>query len=339
MNSFTIKSALAAALALAVGGTSSTEAQETKLIFATVSPAGNPFGSTVLIPWAKRIEEYSKGAIVIDVREGPTLANYGNIGDRVMNDVVQIGFSLQDAAGGIYPRSEVGGLPTLFNKSEDGSVAFWRLYKTGALDAEYGEIVPFALAPLGQVSPHMAKPMRAADDFAGLKLMVGGKVQGDVLTKLGGTPIAINWSDMYEALNRKTIDGVITGWSSVGGLKLDEVTSYHVDYPLGTSVGMIFMAKKKYASLPAAARQALDQNQGEAESRKIGNHFDAMAATVRNKVKADAKQTIVDLTPAQNAQWRQKIAPVLDEWAKNRPDGEKVLTTFRGLLAQVQSSH
>jgi TRAP-type transport system periplasmic protein len=337
MNSFTIKSALAATLALGLAG--SAGAQETKLIFATISPAGNAMNARVLIPWAKRVEEAGKGAVVMDIREGTVLANYGNILDRVMNDVVQVGFSLQDAIGGVYPRSEVGGLPGLFEKSSIGSTAFWRLYKTGVMDAEYGDVVPLAMSPLGQVIPHMAKPMASPDRLDGLKLMVGGKVQGEIVTRLGGTPLAILWSDIYEALNRQTIDGAITGWSSVRGLKLHEVTSYHVHYPLGTSVGMIFIGKKKYNGLPSQARMALDATAGEGESRKIGEYYDVEADSVRSTVAADPKQRIVTLNAAQSAAWKQKIDPFLNEWAATRPDGAKVLSTFRDKIAEVQASN
>jgi TRAP-type C4-dicarboxylate transport system substrate-binding protein len=63
-------------------------AAEERLIFATISPAGNAMNAKVLIPWAKRVEEAGKGAVAMDIRDGMVLANYGNILDRVMNDVV-----------------------------------------------------------------------------------------------------------------------------------------------------------------------------------------------------------------------------------------------------------
>src|SRR6476659_3407591 len=81
-----ITTAAALALALLTGPAGAEE----KLIFATISPAGNAMNAKVLIPWAKRVEEAGKGAVAVDIREGTVLANYGNILDRVMNDVVQV---------------------------------------------------------------------------------------------------------------------------------------------------------------------------------------------------------------------------------------------------------
>jgi TRAP-type C4-dicarboxylate transport system substrate-binding protein len=327
----------AVAAAIASWAAPAASAQEAKLIFATVSPAGNPLNARVFVPWAQRVNEQGKGVVQIDVREGTTLANFGNVYTRVVDDVVQVGWALQDAVGGKFVLSEVGGLPFLFDKSEHGSAAFWRLYRSGALGAEYAEVVPIMLAPLGQVLVHLAKPPKSVDDLGGVKLMVGGKVHSEIAKRLGGTPISVPWSELYESLQRGTIDGAVTGWSSVAGLKLHEVVTHHLDAPLGTSVGMIFMAKKRWDALPAAARAVLEANLGEVESRRIGTHFDGTAAAARAAAKASGKQTVLELTPEQAAAWQRKLAPVLDEWAKTRPRGDKVLADFRTLLARVKA--
>lgn len=327
----------AVAALLVANAAGSVRAEEAKLIFATVSPAGNPLNAKVFLPWAQRVNEQGKGIVQIDVREGTTLANFGNVYTRVLDDVVQVGWALQDFVGGKFPLSEVGGLPFLFDKSEVGSIAFWRLYKTGALGSEYAEVVPIMLAPLGQVMVTLSKPPKAADDFGGAKLMVGGKIQSDIAKRLGATPISLPWSEIYEGLQRGTIDGAVTGWSTVAALKLSEVAAYHVDAPLGTSVGMIFMAKKRYDALPADARKVIEANLGEAESRRIGVHFDGTAAASRDAAKASGKQTVIELTPDQSKAWQQKLAPVLDEWAKSRPGGDKALDSFRSILAGVKT--
>jgi hypothetical protein len=50
-----------------------------------------------------------------------------------------------------------------------------------------------------------------------------------------------------------------------------------------------------------------------------------------------SKHTIVQLSPTQTAEWQAKVAPVIAEWAKAQPDGEKVLETYRKLLVQVKA--
>jgi hypothetical protein len=47
------------------------------------------------------------------------------------------------------------------------------------------------------------------------------------------------------------------------------------------------------------------------------------------------KQKIVDLTPDQTAALRAKIEPMTTAWAKDTPNGGKVLQSFRSMLVDV----
>ena len=111
-------------------------ADETTLIFATINPPNAHMNTEFLHPWAARINEEGKGIIKIDLRDSPTVATIFNAYDRVLDDVVQIAFQLHNYVNGKFPLSSVATLP-LADKAEDRSVALWRLYRSGALKAEY----------------------------------------------------------------------------------------------------------------------------------------------------------------------------------------------------------
>ena len=96
----------AAVIAAAAAWCGSATAQETKMIFATVTAPTSPMAAQVLKPWAERINEQGKGVIALDIREGFTLANYGNVYTRVMDDVIGAAFALQAPIGGKFQLSE-----------------------------------------------------------------------------------------------------------------------------------------------------------------------------------------------------------------------------------------
>ena len=48
-------------------------------------------------------------------------------------------------------------------------------------------------------------------------------------------------------------------------------------------------------------------------------------------------QTIYKLQPDELAQWKQRVAPVIADWEKRTPDGERVLTAFRKEIAAIRS--
>ena len=272
--------------------------------------------------------------VQIVVRDGSEIANQQNIYDRVMSDVVQIGRGTQSFIGGKFPLTEVVALPFVVDSGQSASVAFWRLYKSGALDSEYNNTVPLFFGILPPQALHLTKPPKAFDDWSGLRVAVATKNGGEIVTRLGGAPQSIQLIELYAALQRGGADGVMINWPAFPPFKLNEVTNYHLQAPFGGSATMIFMAKKKWDALPAAAQKILAANSGEAESRHFGTFWDDATGQGRMLVQLMArKQDIVDLTPQQTAALKQKLAPMTETWVKNTPGGGKVLKAFQDDLA------
>ena len=326
-----MKTILLAAVACVacLGGAS---AEET-LIFATTNAPTTGANTQVLHPWAARMNAQGAGALKIDVRDGLALANHTNFYDRALNDVVQLTWGIQSQVAGKFVRSHVVTLP-IEAGTEDASVAYWRLYKTGLLDAEYDDIQPLMLVALSQSTLHTKRPLASLDNLQGLKLAMNSKLVGDVIGRLGASPITIPLTDFYEALNRGTIDGAAIGWTAAETYKLNEVVTTHVDYPIGGTIGVVFMAKKRYGALSEAARKVIDANAGEKETRVFGAYWDRYADEVRQKVKGDTRHQVITLDAAQSAKWRERVAPLVDEWVKATPDGAKVLAAWRDIVAK-----
>ncbi len=328
--------ALAGTVALCLAGVA--KADETSLIFATTDPGTIALNVQLLHPWADRVNEQGKGFVHIDVRDGSALADHTNFYDRVQDDVIQVGFGQLAYIGGKFPRSAILTLPFVAEtSSEVASVAFWRLYKSGLVNAEYDSIVPILFASLPPAGLHLAKPAATLDNLNGLKITIVAKAMGEAVSRLGGTPLSIAAPDIYEAIQRGTANGAVMTWNGLTTFKLQEVTTYHVETSLGATLAVLFMAKKRYDALPAAAQRIIDANSGEAESRRAGIYYDNIQAAGRDLVKAGAGQQIVNLSPQQAASWRERIAPVTEDWVKATPDGDKILAKFRALLAEVKA--
>jgi TRAP-type C4-dicarboxylate transport system substrate-binding protein len=315
------------------------KAQEQKLLFADVVPPGSVIDAKVVGPWAQKVNQEGKGVLSVDVRPGPSMATFENVYDRVLSDVVQIGWEIQAAVGGKFPLSNVVALPLITDNSVASSVAFWRLYKSGALAAEYNQIVPIMLVTLPPSAFHFAKPLKTLDNFAGEKLIVPSRVAGDALVALGGSPLSLPLTDMYPAIQRGTADGTMIAWVAFNPWKLFEVTHYHVDVAFGGAAGMIFMSKAKYDSLSPAAKKIIDANSGEALSRNFGQVMADEDKTQRANVMAMPQQTFVKPTAAQIAGWQKKITPTIEQWTKSAPGADKVLAQFKTELAKIKAGH
>jgi TRAP-type C4-dicarboxylate transport system substrate-binding protein len=323
------------ALGLALGAAAAA-ADEVKLTFATLAPPDSRVAQMAFHPWADRVNAAGKGIVHLDTRDGFAIANLDNVYSRVMDDVVQVGWALQGAIGGKFVRSAIAGLPFVSEDCESSSVAFWRLYQSGALGPEYAEIVPLMLVVFPQSGLHLVHPVASLADLRGLKLIALGKVQADAVTALGGAPLSIGLTDMYTALQRGTADGAVASWTTFDPFRLGDVTRYHLETRLGTSTGMIFMAKKKFDALSPAAQKVLRDNSGEAASRAFGAYLDGDAARVRDNVKAGG-QTVAPLDAAHETQWREKLEPIDARYIDSVPNGKAILSSYRQLLAAAKA--
>lgn len=339
MTSAFVKLALAAGLALGTMAPAFA-ADPVTLRLTTMSPGGSRNATIWFGPWAERINAAAKGALKVEVMEGYTVANLNNIYERLSNDVVQIGWVIHPLIGGKFPLTEVAGLPFLADRSEQLAVALWRLYKSGALDSEYDEMMPLALDVFAQSQIHFTKPRKNLDDLSGLKMSSSSRVQTVLIGKLGATPLNMPPSDFYESLQRGVVDAAMTSWAAFAPFKLQEVTSYHLEAPFGAATNGFLMTRKKYASLPEAARKAIDENSGEAVARQFGKFMDGESDHMRNPLAADPKKhTVVQLTPEQLAVWKPKVDAVIADWVGQNPARGPLLAKFREILAQVQAGN
>ena len=92
------------------------------------------------------------------------------------------------------------------------------------------------------------KPITKISDYSGLKIRVGGKSMGALIEALGGKAAVLSSSDVYMALQRKTVDGSFTAPSSISSRKWYEIAKYYHDLgtgnmPLGIAANLDFWKK------------------------------------------------------------------------------------------------
>jgi len=326
---------LAAAFVIGFGTPSS--ADELVLKFATLDVPQAHLNVRIHHPWAEKINKEANGLFRIEVFDGEALANQGNIYNQVVSNVVQIGWGLPSLAGK-FPLLQVAGLPYFSTaNSETASTALWRLYKSGLLNQEFDQIVPLKLIVFPQSGMQFRKQPATLDTLAGLKIIAGSKIASEVVQRLGGAPLSFRVDEYYETLQRGTADGVVVGWTAFNPFKLAEVTHYHLDAPLGGETGYVFMARKEWDALPDGVRKILAANSGEPESRAFGRFWDEVVKEGERDTMKLPGHTLLHLTAAQEKSWRDRIAPIGEDWAKTMPDGAKVMSAYKELLAKVKA--
>jgi TRAP-type C4-dicarboxylate transport system substrate-binding protein len=252
---------------------------------------------------------------------------------------VQIGWIIHSLVGNRFPLSDVSSLPFIGDDNVACSVASWRLYKSGLLDNEYKDLIPIWFGCLTTTNLHWAKEPKQTADLSGVKIRVNGKIPAQAVQLLGGTPISMTGGEMYESLQRGTIDAVASSWAAFEPYKLAEVTTYHLEVPISGTPSMHFMSRKKFESLPKEAQAAILANSGEEASRAAGAYYTSSAARARAPVAASPQHKIARLSPEQTATWKQKVSVVSDNWAKDRPNGDKAIAMFNKFYDDAVAGH
>lgn len=104
------------------------------------------------------------------------------------------------------------------------------------MQAEHKDIVPLSRITAGVAWIHTAKkPIRTLADFKGLNLKVADDQSTALIKALGANPVKLPITEAYTALDKGTIDGIITGVDGLKTYKLAEVTKYSTKLPYVTS--------------------------------------------------------------------------------------------------------
>jgi TRAP-type C4-dicarboxylate transport system substrate-binding protein len=286
----------------------------------------------VMVPWAKMVEEKSKGRLKITIYPGSTLGKAADHYDMVKDGIADMGFTTPGYTPGRFPLITATELPMLFKSSRGGSLAvmsiFDKYFKNEFKDVK---VLWFWVHPPGHF--HLArKQVKVMEDLAGLKIRAATPMLVNMVKTLGATPVSIPAPDTYTALERGTVDGTIFPWEAISSFKIAEVLKHHVASGLYVAPLFTFMNLKKYESLPPDLRKVIDELSGAWGAEFNGKVWDANELVGIEAIKK-AGGTIYTLPAEERQRWASKLKPVEEEWlksmeAKNLP-GRQLLNDLR----------
>ncbi|MBL27858.1 MAG: C4-dicarboxylate ABC transporter [Rhodospirillaceae bacterium] len=270
-------------------------------------------------PWARELEKRSGGTVRVSIFPGTAaLGNVAQQYDQVLAGVTDISHGLVGIPRGRFPRTTLMDLPFLFSSADQATRSLWALYKDGLLGDEFKEVKVLALHCHNPGLFHTRDvAVRTMDDLKGLRMRTPSPAISAMLAYLGATPVGMPPGQVYEALQRGTLDGAAFPWDPVNSFKLAEVLNFHLDARVYTTCFYFVMNRRSYQHLPEAARQAIDDISGDNLIPKFGPWWDAWDAPGL-KAAVDRGNTILELDDAERAQWREALQPMIEQWLDER---------------------
>jgi TRAP-type C4-dicarboxylate transport system substrate-binding protein len=244
------------------------------------------------------------------------------------------------------PLSSVSDLPGLVEDSCTGAQALFDMMSPGGILYEQ-EYEPRGLRPLWvSVLPSyeiltVDRTVNSPQDLHGLNIRTSGGALDATLDALGAAAVSMPASDAYEALSRKTVDGVAFPFISVLPYKLQEVLGHSTT---GLNIGAFAIP---YVINEDTWDGLSPQMQKEVES--AGHEAQASLCAAVNADTPTAVDTIkasgVDFTAPDArgmAEFDEKLAPVRQQWASNMDSigkpGTEVLRVYEGNLARYEGA-
>ena len=258
--------------------------------------------------------------------------------DAVENGIVDIAYVGLPYTPGRFPYSEMLGLPINLPTNVITTKAHYQLWKKGYLDKQFAGVHPICV---GSTSPYNffwgKKKVTTLAGFKGKKIRAPGGPWSALIEAIGGVPVSVSVGEMYMALERGTIDGILQTWPAVPVFKLHEVSLSMTEMNLCGFTFVVAMNKDSYQKLPQEAKDVLDKN-AEKYSLIMGNAHHGFNQ-VGMKIMADAGRKIHKLSPADKAEMNKLIKPIFKKWAKDMKarglQGKKALDDLYAILQKL----
>ncbi|WP_418319819.1 TRAP transporter substrate-binding protein DctP [Piscinibacter sakaiensis] len=327
----------AALLALAGGAASAVE--PIRLDLGNFLPSTHHLNVNAYEPWKKMVEEKTQNRVKVNLHHGGVLGGSRAVIDDVKGGVYQVGLMI---AGYYYDtplfKLTIGELPFAISGPKVGAKVMTEFTDKYAADAfeKIGvkNMGVFTSDPYVLMS---SKPIRNFADMHNKKVRVPGKAWVQISKDWGAVPLPMKLEEVYSALERGTLDVLLTTPGSAMGYKFYETAPYVTQLTAPVVVGGMIMNKSFYDALPADLKKQFDQELNPALLQMITNTYDQTTeeayAKMRETFKAKGQGEIIALSSEERLKFVRPTAPAWTDWVeeanKRGYPGEEMMGAFK----------
>ncbi len=335
MSSFLRASALSLALA-AAAAPAHAQFEARSLRVSSGVAKGHPIGSGIT-KMTQCAAEKSGGKLKLVTYYDGALGNDTTASQQVRTGSLDMVLTSTAPLVGAIPQLAVFDLPFLFsNEREADQVLDGPIGKSFAPRFEAAGLVNLAYWENGfRNVTNSRHPVTRWEDLQGVKMRVmQNKVFLDTFSALGSNPTPLAFSEVYSALETRTVDGQENPVALIENMKFYEVQKFlsltrHAYSPLA-----VLVSKKKYDTLSPQEQAVLQECAiaGQAESRRVGRAADAQVIAKLKK----AGMQVNEVSPAELQRMRERVKNVYAVHGKVA--GEDTLAAVNAELQRIRAA-
>jgi TRAP-type C4-dicarboxylate transport system substrate-binding protein len=262
-------------------------------------------------PWAKFVEDQSKGRIKIQNFYGGSLSKPRDVWEGTLGGMWDMATWVPTFKYNSFIGSLIAELPFLFPDHVTATNIMKSFIEKWTTE-EFKDVKIAALFCTDFFALWSKKKITTIEDFKGMKLAVPGRGWKKVLEAWGATPVSISAGDRYMALGRGTVDGTIDSITGGGSRRLLEVTAYISKLNAQCILASVVMNKNTWNRLPKDIQTLFNNVLFPELERLCVNTYTVGVKQVWDEVEKAGKA--VDISPEMMADLRKSVRPVWDDW-------------------------
>ncbi len=282
--------------------------------------------------WAEEVIKRTNGRIKVTNHYAQSLGKFSDFPDMILGGTCDLGFVMAMSKG--FELLGANELPFLISKTAVSMDVAQGLYRLGLFSSIF-EKSGFKTLYFQPTDPFyfffVNKKVTNLNELRPLKLRGATPPQLQVIKALGASGVSIPTADLYMALDRRTVDGLITAPELVLSSKLYEILKYCAWESVGTPSGAVVMNLNVWNSLPPDIQVIIEEL-----NQEIRYKFMDMQKSAEEYRKELTKHgvTIYELSLKEVDLWRTMAEPLIKDWiearkAKGQPSQEIVDVIYK----------
>jgi TRAP-type transport system periplasmic protein len=283
------------------------------LRISSFTPPPHWTNSQLFQPWAQELEKKSGGKVKATVLAGNSaFGKIENQSDQVKAGATDLAWVMNGVPRGRFQRSLIMDLPFMAPDAYSATKTMWAMLPTHLKDDYAGfKVLAITCHNSGDFF-FREKKVERIEDIRGLRIRAPSAQVQALLQHWGAVPVTMGPGQIYESLEKGTMDGLLSVYDGVRGFRLESLVKYALSAGVYVTCFNITMNQAKYDGLPADVKKLIDETTGERWIEAMPVLWDKNDEAGRQLALSKGLQ-VVPVSPEQRSKWREQARPVIDQ--------------------------
>jgi TRAP-type C4-dicarboxylate transport system substrate-binding protein len=292
--------------------------------------------------YGREIEKRTNGKVKFTWFLGGSLVDMWKVYDELKSGICDYAYFITSLDPNEFLIFNALNLPFMADTSAHASAIGWKMYQEfPEVRRGFRRIHPLGFFSTGMNHVHtLGPPPKKYEDLKGLKMASPGPSNVKYINALGSSGQHIKGGDLYIAMQRKMINGIVFPNGALRSYRLTELISNHTIMGLAADMMCIAMNLEKWNTLPPDVQKVFDDLR-ESTSNLTGATLTNESEWVVDELKARG-DNFYYLPPDEKDRWRGKLKPIYDKWVKeiNKKglNGQEMLERIREIADETRKN-